>query len=141
MQCVLFYCNFSVFHSLQFYQPMFVLFGFMGSISKSSLGVIMGFCGCEFQRAFQWVFGYLIFLISRGHSIDLSVFCGSVGFHWVWDFSIDLFCSIISLCCRELNFFVYISSMEQLQVAKKFCLLCYRINNQCVFVFLNKDFA
>ena len=48
MQFVLFYCNFFVFHSLQFYRPMFVLFGFVGSISMSSLGVILGFCGCEF---------------------------------------------------------------------------------------------
>ena len=80
--------------------------------------------------------------MSRGYSMGLSIFCGSVGFHWVWDFSIDLSCSTVSLCCCELIFFfVYISSMEQLQVAEKFCLLCYRINNQCVFVFLNKDFA
>ena len=40
MQFVLFYCNFSVFHSLRFYRPMFVLFGFVGSISMSSLGVV-----------------------------------------------------------------------------------------------------
>ena len=73
--------------------------------------------------------------------MGLSVFYGSMGFHWVWDFFVDLSCSIVSLCCYELNFFVYISSMEQLQVVEKFCLLCYRINNQCVFVFLNKDFA
>ena len=43
--------------------------------------------------------------MSRGYLMDLSVFCGSVGFHWVWDFSIDLSCSIVSLCCCELNFF------------------------------------
>ena len=48
MQFVLFYCNFFVFHSLQFYRPMFVLFGFVGSISMSSLGDILGVCGCEF---------------------------------------------------------------------------------------------
>ena len=48
MHFVLCYCNFFVFHSLRFYRPMFVLFGFVGSISMSSLGVILGFCGCEF---------------------------------------------------------------------------------------------
>ena len=47
IQFVLLYCNFSVFHSLQFYRPMFV-FGFVGSISTSSLGVILGFSGFEF---------------------------------------------------------------------------------------------
>ena len=104
-QFVLFYCIFSVFHSLRFYHPMFVLFRFMGSISMSTLGVILGFYGCEFQRAFQWVFGYLIFLMSRGYSMGLSVFYRLVSFHQVWDFSIDLSCSIISLCCHELNFF------------------------------------
>ena len=64
------------------------------------------------------------------------IFYGYVGFHWVWDFSVDLSYSIVSLCCCELNFFVYISSMEQLQVAEKFCLLCYLWDQQpmCVCV-------
>ena len=79
---------------------------------------------------------------SLGVFLGLSVFCGSVGFHWVFGSVIFLLISLILssiLCFCDLNFLFRFPPWNHYKLQRNVvCCVIYRIKNQCLYVFLNK---